>query len=708
MFEANTIQIPTQPTEDPSEELEPPTPQPSPQEQWDAFMGSFDDPYRDYIGRKARFSDDMAQAIMDRCESWKQAAERNGVYRQARENYQLYHNAEPGQNNEGFTERSFALQGANGEYLRVRFNDYRATLKHILNMTTSQKPALQAKAANNDPDSLIAAQLWDGVVDYFLSQWKRSRTIKQIHRATEMCLFTPNGYLLTEWDAWAGDPITPNDDGQVVRKGDLYVKFRSFWDVYFDLNLEDDDELDWVIVRDYYNKYELAERFPDRRDDILRLKPKTEYEEGRFWGYDEQTDMVCVYKLYHRSTSVLPHGRVVWVCDSDLLLLDDDNPYVDDEGQAIIPLLTIRSGDGLGTLLGYPTGNDLAPVQMGLNMTASGVLTNEAAFGVGNISAERGSDLSMQSLAGGLNVIEYAQGKQKPEPFSVSSNESQSLNVIGYLEKTSDRLSGMNSVARGNPDDALKAASGRALGLLQSMAVQFNSDLQASYQQLVQDWGNLALLICKRFATTEQITSIVGKDRAVRLATWTGETFRNVSRVVAEPVNPLSKTTAGARDEAEFLAERGWVSTPQEYLTVRNTGQLEPLFKADQAQLNLISQENESMLKMEPTPVLATDRHDWHIPEHLALLASPSVRVNGAIVQFVLAHVQQHQQLAAAMTPPPQEEPSGGSQTQAPQKGAKSGTEAPARADEQQAQGMNGQQVPVPNTASVTPGMQGA
>ncbi len=266
----------------------------------------------------------------------------------------------------------------------------------------------------------------------------------------------------------------------------------------------------------------------------------------------------------------------------------------------------------------------------------------------------------------------------------------------------------MNSVARGNPDDALKAASGRALGLLQSMAVQFNSDLQASYQQLVQDWGNLTLLICKRFATTEQVTSIVGKDRAVRMATWTGDTFRSVARVVAEPVNPLSKTTAGARDEAEFLAAQGWVTTPQEYLTVRNTGQLEPLFKADQAQLNLISQENEAMLKQEKTPVLATDRHDWHIPEHLALLASPAVRVNGAIVQAVLAHVAQHQQFAQAMAPQQPMQPQDGGQQ--PPGNQQPGQQADFNkaGGEKTAVGANGEQVPLPETSTPTPGMTGA
>jgi hypothetical protein len=146
------------------------------------------------------------------------------------------------------------------------------------------------------------------------------------------------------------------------------------------------------------------------------------------------------------------------------------------------------------------------------------------------------------------------------------------------------------------------------------------------------------------------------------------------------------------------MLQNNLIRTPQEYLMVRNTGQLEPLFKADQAQLNLITQENEALLKGEQVPVLATDEHGWHIPEHLALVASPAVRVNSAMVGAILAHVQQHQALAGPMMQQQQ-------QAQPGAQGGGGGQQQQQPGGEQQAKGPQGEPVPVPAEATVTPNM---
>jgi hypothetical protein len=677
--------------------------QPEPEEDPKAPFGP-EDPLGEYFGRKQRFSVDMGREIFKRAESWKKMVEGNGLMRQARENFRLYHNAEP--DGVSFGDRSFSVEGEQDESLRVRFNKFRNLLTHILNMTTAQKVAQQTKAANDEAASILAATLFDGLLDYYLSSWKRGRSGKQLHKATELCLFTPAGHVLMEWDAALGTPYTANGSGGIVNRGDVYVKARSFLDVYFDTNVEDDDELDWVIVRDYMNKYELAERYKDKADEILRLESKTDGDSA-VWGWDDETDLVPVYKVFWRSTMVLPRGRLVYALSPEIILKDEDNPYRDDEDQSVIPLLTVRAADGIGTVFGYAPGNDLAPVQMALNMCWSSVMTNEAAFGVGNIAVERGSDISVQSLAGGLNVIEFAEGKQKPEPFSVSSNEGQSLKAIEMLGNEGQALVGINGAITGDADVVSKAASGRALGLLQSMSVQFQSALQASHQQLVNDFGNMLLLIIKRFAQTPQVTAILGKDRVARMANWDGSTFSNLARVVAENVNPMSKTIAGNKEEAEFLVTQGLVTTPDDYHTVRTTGQLEPLIQDKLMRNNLMAQENEQLLQgNQEVLALITDPHDMHIAKHLTLLDSPKVRRSSTIVPVVLAHIQQHRELAQQMAMQQQPQQQDPNATQPPQQGGQSQTQAP-QGGEQTAAGPTGEQVPIPDTATVTPGMGG-
>ena len=94
-----------------------------------------EDPYKDYFGRKERFSVALGQEIFKKAENWKRMAESNGVMRQARENFRLYHNADP--DGTTFGEATFSVvAGDEGETVKGYFNEFRNLLTHVLNMTT--------------------------------------------------------------------------------------------------------------------------------------------------------------------------------------------------------------------------------------------------------------------------------------------------------------------------------------------------------------------------------------------------------------------------------------------------------------------------------------------------------------------------------------------------------------------------------------------
>lgn len=682
---------------------------------------------KEYLGLLPAYSSGFAAGVMARCQSWSQNVVSNGQQQQWFQNYRLYYNSDPEYTgtNVAFNQSSFSLASANGDAVFAHFNIFRNIITNILNMTVNQPPALDAKAANSEPESLVAAQLFKDVLDFYVSHWKNGRFKKQLRKAVEYCLIMSNGYVLIEWDATAGKPFVTTEKGDVVRDGDLYIKARSVWDVFFDVNCEDDDELDWVFIRDYINRHELAARYPDQKEKIMNLPKKTDLEVYRSWGWDDNTDLVAVYKCYWRSSSVLPNGRYALVADNDLVLYDGGNPYVDESKQAIIPLLTVRAADGIGTLYGYCPGNDLAPPQVSFNTAWTAILTNLTAFGVQNLWAEEGSNINVEQLQGALNLIETSPGKQKPEALQLMAISPPTFQIPKLVENMMESISGMNSVVRGDPESSLKAASGRALGLLQAMAVQFNSGLQDSYQQVMQDCGNMILRILRLFAKSDRITAIVGKDKTVRMSEWNGGLFKDVGTIVAEQVNPMSKTIAGNRDEAEFLVQNHLISTPQEYSTVAQTGRLDPLIMTDQTQLNLIQQENEQLLKGVVPLVMAGDNHKWHIAEHLGLVASPQVRLNSPMLQKVLQHVQYHkdQEMQEAMQQqgPPQMPgapqpgmPKAGPPPNAPQQGPRPQIPAPPHMGASRkpgpqaptAPGPTGAPVPVPETAKFPhPGM---
>ena len=73
--------------------------------------------------------------------------------------------------------------------------------------------------------------------------------------------------------------------------------------------------------------------------------------------------------------------------------------------------------------------------------------------------------------------------------------------------------------------------------------------------------------------------------------------------VVVEMSNPLMETISGRMWSAEQLIQRGLISLPQEFLTVAQTGNLDPLLSADDAQLARIHSENEMLARGE-TPTI--------------------------------------------------------------------------------------------------------
>jgi len=235
------------------------------------------------------------------------------------------------------------------------------------------------------------------------------------------------------------------------------------------------------------------------------------------------------------------------------------------------------------------------------------------------------------------------------------------------LNTKNETLSGINSVVRGDPESSLK--SGKALGIVQASAVQFQSALAASFAQFLKNVGNFMLQVFRKYVKTERVTQIVGEDNRMQSATWTGDTFGPIDRVTAELVDPAMRTLGYRTDLAMFMAQNNLTQTPQEFLTVLTTGQLKPMYRGEQTELNTIHQENHEMLKasqqFEPIlqklkaagaspelimqealkhapPVMEWDEDDIHKPEHKIVATAPAQRRNSAAALILGAHMYLH------------------------------------------------------------------
>lgn len=526
--------------------------------------------------------------------------------------------------------------GEQGELTSLSVNHYRNLLSHLETMTTQQRAAFEPRATNSDVESQSQVILATGLLDYYMREKKMERFIKS---AVKDCLIYGEAFMRCEWDATSGDAYGKTETGATVYQGDMKYSNFTPLNCIRDFTKENPNQEDWYILREPQNKYNLAAKFPELAkeilDDSVDLLEYAATTTMQAVGLDN-SDNIFVYTLLHGPTPALPQGRYTTCLDNGTVMMDGPLPYKETHVSRIAP------DEETGTIFGYTVGFDLLPIQEAIDILYSTVISNQSTFGVQNILVPKGHDLSTSQMSGGLNVMEYDPNTGKPEALNLTNTPPEIFNFINQLEHTAETISGVNSVARGNPEASLK--SGAALALVQSMAIQFSMNLQQSYSRLVEDTGTSTISILKDFAAVPRVAAIAGRSNRPLMKSFSGKDLNAINRVMVDMGNPLTRTTAGKVNLADALMEKNLIENPDQYLQVVTTGRLEPIIEGKQAELLLVKAENEKLADGEPQRAIITDQHAQHILEHKTVLASPEIRMqpNSPIMVATLNHIQEH------------------------------------------------------------------
>jgi hypothetical protein len=577
----------------------------------------------------AQEADKTVSAVMGKADAWMNSLQSNGYINKLRDMWAAYHGAYFQDVGNG---HHVTFSGDQGELVELPVNHLRNLGQHVLQIVCANRPSLEGRATNTDYKSLVQTYLSNGLLDYYL---REKRLESHLKKAVETAIVLGAAFIKMEWDATSGQEVDFNEETQsYIYEGDVTFTNMSPMDVLFDTTKEDFTH-DWMVCRNWKNKFDLAAKYPEFADKIVGLATKSDMQVKFRLGmnhYDE-TDDVALYELYHERTNALPDGRYMLFLSEDIVLYDGPMPY------RKIPIFRIAPSDILGTPFGYSPLFDILPIQEAINTLYSTILTNQNATGVSNFWVPRGADITISSLTGGLNIIEGTQG-HKPEPLNLTQTPGEVFKFLEMLEKTAETISGVNSVSRGNPEASLK--SGAALALVQSMSLQFLSGLQQSYVELIENVGTALITMLKDFAATPRVAAIVGKNNRTFLKEFQGSDLSSINRVIVNVGNPLSRTTAGRVQMAEQMLQMHLLKTPQEYLQVINTGSLDSVTEDSQHELLLIKGENERLVGLEEVHAIAIDDHALHIQEHKAVLSDPDLRRDMKLVQSVLAHIQEH------------------------------------------------------------------
>lgn len=579
----------------------------------------------------AKESKETAGILLARANSWYNQLYNNGYLAKVRDMWLAYHGCYyTGQG----SSHKITFGGEQGELVNLAVNHLRNIAQHILVMITSNRPAMQARATNSDHKSAIQTMLAESLLDYYM---REKRLEKYLRTATEYAVVFGSGYLKMDWNATTGEIYEINEEtGTPVYEGDVEFRNLSPFDVVFDMSKDTAHGHDWVLCRTFKNKFDLAAKYPEQADRIKGLQTKSDIFRYRMdlMAYDD-TDDIPVYEFYHKKTEAMQEGRYLLFLESDIILLDTGMPY------RSLPVYRISPSDILGTPYGYTPLFDILPIQDAINSLYSTILTNQHAFGVQNIYIPRGADVSMKALEGGLNIIEGNANAGKPEALNLTATPKEVFEFLAMLERTMETISGVNSVARGNPESSLK--TGAALALVQSQALQFISGLQQQYVQLLEDVGTGLIVMLRDFAAVPRIAMIVGKNNSSFIEReFTGDDLSEVNRVIVEVGNPLSKTVAGKLELAQQMMQYGIVKNPEDFYSVLETGRIDVMTDESYRELLLIRQENEQLVQGNEVRALAIDKHLQHINHHKTVLSDPKLRMDENLSANVLNHIQEH------------------------------------------------------------------
>lgn len=597
----------------------------------------------------AREPKEAVNILLNKSNSWFQDLDTNGYLDKIRDMWAAYHGAYYTSVQGG---HRITFSGEQGELTNLPVNHFHNIAQNILVMITATRPIMEARAVNTDYKSLVQTKLANGLLDYYMREKRLERYLKT---AVEYAIVMGSGYIKMEWNATGGEifdhiepEVDPNtgetiSEGYPVYEGDVQFMNLSPFDVVVDSTKESQDN-DWILCRSWKNKYDLAAKYPELKDQILAVSTKDDYYRYTFNAPGMYTtDDVPMYEFFHKPTEALPNGRYLLFLDFDVVLMDAPMPY------PVLPIYRISPGDILGTPYGYTPMFDILPLQEAVNSLFSTILSNQTAFGVQNIMMPRGTDIIPSQLMGGLNLIEYNALAGKPEALNLTATPKEVFDYLELLIKQMEVISGVNSVARGNPEANLK--SGNAMALIQSMALQYMSGLQQSYVQMIEDVGTGLIKMLQRFASVPRVAMIVGKSNRTEMAQFTGEDIDQISRIIVDVGNPLSRSTAGRVEMASELLQMSLIKTPEQYLQIISTGNLDSMTEDTQSELLLIKAENESLVASEEVIAVATDQHSLHIKEHKCVLADPVLRKDPMLVQRTLAHIQEHINLLRTIDP---------------------------------------------------------
>lgn len=601
--------------------------------------------------------DDLSQDIIELVRQTKETMRASGIFRRVRTNYNLFY----ARDSSASWDENLQEYGTDGGSMYISVNVMKNALDHLVEMVTSHKPAidpvtLNSTAAANDITSVAKA-----LIDYRLHSLKDIKIIDEAIRQTPVL---GAAFLHVEWNPFAGKKSSKSTAGggtipqsmpdgspasPMAFTGDVEFECLSLLDVYYDLSVPSWSRVQDLVVRTFKNRYDLMVAYPLASKDIAAAQSKNSLMYDEFLPTPtcmttqlartaSQIATIEIHTYYHKKTAACPYGKMqVQLVTGEVLYSGPLPEWIKD-----LPIHRLCPDDMVGTAQGYAAATSSGGLQEALNIGASALLTNMAAFSRKLILAQKGLDIEVSSITGDLKFLEVEFGPDGKPPITaldLLGNPGPMLETLGWFVGQIEQNTGANSIVRGDPKGV---TAGVAINLYQSMALQSASAYEAERSDAVAWYATTIVRAYQDNPDAEREVRIIGTNKTVYLQNFYGGDLSGIDSFVVDAANPATRTLAMRYNMAVALKQDGAPIPPDKLVHLMRTGDWDNTLDGVDALDNVIRAENERMIMGIQVHSIPGDDPIKHAQGHLLVLSNPLVREDPARLQQVFAHLQEH------------------------------------------------------------------
>lgn len=625
--------------------------------------------YQDYQGIQSPLLDyyalkgplDLAVEVERIVDETKNVMRGSGIYRQARSNYGLFYAMD------GFSLNGENLKedGDGGGSIALAVNVLKNAVDHLIGMVRSNRPAIDPITNNSSVSANDITSVAKSIID---NRLHRDGDIAVFDECLKQCPILGASFLYAFWDPFKGArsaPSGPLKKGQgisaqhlpdgtpvspVVSQGDMCIEPLSILDVFYDLSAKTwEKDVDDCVVRLYRNKYDLMAAYPGMAEEIKKAPAKSmvradEYLPSPTFAVTQiphtpsAESKIEVWAYFHRRTAAVPHGRMQIQLPQGAVLESTTLPeWVQD-----LPVFRLCPDAMVGTPHGYPVVTSSGGMQEALNIGASALITNMAAFSRRLILSQKGTNIDVTSITGDLKLLEVEFGPSGQPPIQavdLMGTQQPLQELLGWLVGQIEQDTGANSIVRGDPQGV---TAGVAINLYQSMALQFSSPYEEARAKAIAWFATHLIRSYQAHPDVEREVKILGKRKIASLRNFYGADLQGIDSFTVDPGNPATRTLAMRYNMATALKQDGVNIPPEKLIHLIQTGDWEDTIDGPADLDDVIRWENEQMLAGTPVMVIPGDDPVHHTQGHLAVLANISVRSNPTLIKVVMDHLQQH------------------------------------------------------------------